>query len=763
MWKEKGAAEDHPPDGLMRPRKSAKLTFRHLSGWPKTAIRGGSWYTGCPHAVATLSHEVTRKKKNFMITIERVNHNGLKILCNHEISGNLLEGATRYNMSTTINALSSGEACGARWMIGVLLLAPLAAANSSYCAVLAVILLGVFITAATFTCKDLKKLSEILPPSKTSRGRRERNLQSFADFMAMWMTFLSHLVAVAVCARILSATADHVTSGRTRRWLFGYETRALGEPWPDVLGVTVVMVVCAMFMCGLEDSIMFTFMLLILLYIFSQFFAIVGLMNLDITNINMPIPITIYELFAAGSPISYAFSVVIPKESGSLKKNMLLRISMPVVVLSGLCFLYTNMLKGNSINAALPVTTLLEARSAGWVCPLLAAVTVAGVCLALTELCPLLFAVLVALASPEWKVLTRSMTYESTTTGSPVLAVFTAGSLAAILAFACPLSHMITLMNASHLLSIAVQAFHFMVMRCVPTTEQKEAGNIEYKRLGTDGTSRTTKSTGTKTKHGLWFIPSAIRHTKTLESIKSKITNKETEERECLLLDEYAGCPTEDISHGMSCSSGSGQVPTVEVEDVASDVEASEPEMSSGDDSTDIDAVVKEYRDRIQVVTATPEASTPSPPSVRGARWAAAGALIQVIANILIAVAFCIDTIKVPMFATGIPVWFCGTIISGWQPAHTLAIRKTQSAQGPVTLLAALLFLTPLLLDSWPAITLFAVAGIVIYARCERWCGDLAVQQARNTVERRKLRPATATVPLTGARLAHIDTVYISR
>lgn len=107
---------------------------------------------------------------------------------------------------------------------------------------------------SAFTCKDLKKLADILPPPKTSRGRRERNLRSFADFMAMWMTFLSHLVAVAICARILSATADHVTAGRTRRWLFGYETRALGEPWPDVLGVTVVMVVCAMFMCGLEVS-----------------------------------------------------------------------------------------------------------------------------------------------------------------------------------------------------------------------------------------------------------------------------------------------------------------------------------------------------------------------------------------------------------------------------------------------------------------------------------------------------------------------------
>ncbi|XP_022813916.1 uncharacterized protein LOC111347795 [Spodoptera litura] len=672
----------------------------------------------------------------------------------------MTERSERSKMSKALSAFSGGEACGARWTLGALLLAPLAAANSSYCAVPAVMLLAIFITIATFTCKDLKKLAEILPPPKTSRGRRERNLRSFADFMAMWMTFLSHLVAVAICARILSATADHVTGGRTRRWLFGYETRALGEPWPDVLGVTVVMVVCAMFMCGLEESMMFTFMLLILLYIFSQFFAIFGLINFDIANINMPIPITVYELFAAGAPISYAFNVILPKEKGALKKNLFLMIGLPTIVLSGLCFLYTNMLKGNSIDAALPVTTLLEARAAGWVCPVLAAVTVAGICLALTELCPLLFTVLVALASPEWKVLTRSMTYESTTTGSPVLAVFTAGSLAAILAFACPLSHMITLMNASHLLGISIQALHFIVMRCVPTAEQKEAGDIEYKRLGREA-ARGSKASGSKAKRsGLWFIPSAIRHTKTLESIKSKVTAKETEERECLLLDEYAGCPTEE--NDPTSSSSGVPMATAEV-DVVSDAEASEQEMSSGDDSTDIDAVVKEYRDRIQVVTSVPESSTPSPPCVRGSRWSAAGAGVQLVADAIIAVAFCNETIRLPMFAIGIPLWLTGTFICAWQPAHNLGMRKAQSIQGPITMLTALLFLTPLLVDSWPAITLFAGAGVVIYARCERWCGDLAVQQARSAMERRKLRPVSATVPLTGARLTHIDTVYIAR
>ncbi|VVC89331.1 unnamed protein product [Leptidea sinapis] len=538
----------------------------------------------------------------------------------------------RYSsVMSRLKMFSGGEALGARWTLGALLLAPLTAANSSYGAVPAVMLLALYITFASFTNRDLKKLADILPPPKTARGRRERNLRSFADFMSMWMWFLSHLVAVAVCARILSSTADHVTGGRTRRWLFGYETRSLGEPWPDVLGVTVVLIVCAMFMCGLEESIMFTSLLLILLYVFSQAFAIFGLINLDIASIKIPIPITVYELFAAGAPMSYIFCTVPKqKENENYQKKMVIMIGLPAAVLSSLCFLYTNMLKGDNINAALPVSSLLEARAANWICPALAGVTVAGVSLALTELCPLLFSVLVLLASSEWKVLTRSMTYESTTTGSPVLAVFTGGSLAAILAFACPLSHMITLMNASHLLSIAIQALHFIIMRCVPTVEQVEAGDVEYKRLGGGSTSRKSL-----TKRALWFIPPAIRHTKTLESIKSKV-HKDAEERECLLLDEYAGVAGED-SEQISSGSGIAELAVEEVVDITSDIEASDGGLSSGDDSTDIDAAVKEYRDRIQVVTAIPESSIPVPPNVRGAMWSAIGAGVQIVADALIA------------------------------------------------------------------------------------------------------------------------------
>lgn len=55
----------------------------------------------------------------------------------------------RGKMSSTLSAFGGGEACGARWTLGALLLAPLTAANSSYCAVPAVMLLAIFITIAS--------------------------------------------------------------------------------------------------------------------------------------------------------------------------------------------------------------------------------------------------------------------------------------------------------------------------------------------------------------------------------------------------------------------------------------------------------------------------------------------------------------------------------------------------------------------------------------------------------------------------------------
>lgn len=62
------------------------------------------------------------------------------------------------------------------------------------------------------------------------------------------------LAAGATCARVASATMDYMSRGRLRDWLFGLESHSLGEPWPDVLGVTIVVVTTALFMLGLDVS-----------------------------------------------------------------------------------------------------------------------------------------------------------------------------------------------------------------------------------------------------------------------------------------------------------------------------------------------------------------------------------------------------------------------------------------------------------------------------------------------------------------------------
>lgn len=86
------------------------------------------------------------------------------------------------------------------------------------------------------------------------KHRRERNGRDLVDFLILWMNMLTQLTAAATCARIASATMDYMSDGRSRVWLFGYESHSLGEAWPDVLGVTIIVVVTAMFMLGLEVS-----------------------------------------------------------------------------------------------------------------------------------------------------------------------------------------------------------------------------------------------------------------------------------------------------------------------------------------------------------------------------------------------------------------------------------------------------------------------------------------------------------------------------
>lgn len=92
------------------------------------------------------------------------------------------------------------------------------------------------------------------PSSTLEPTTRKRRLGDAVDFLVIWIDILEHLVSVATCARVASATVDYTTGGRLRELLFGLESHSLGEPWPDVLGVTITIVITGLFIMGLEVS-----------------------------------------------------------------------------------------------------------------------------------------------------------------------------------------------------------------------------------------------------------------------------------------------------------------------------------------------------------------------------------------------------------------------------------------------------------------------------------------------------------------------------
>lgn len=81
---------------------------------------------------------------------------------------------------------------------------------------------------------------------------------------------------------------------------------------------------------------------------------------------------------------------------------------------------------------------------------------------AFLELFPEMYSLIVRLTTSEWKILARQIGYENNDSGSPVLAIFTGGSLCAMLAFACPLQNLIYILAASHLCSGIFRAFYLL-------------------------------------------------------------------------------------------------------------------------------------------------------------------------------------------------------------------------------------------------------------------------------------------------------------
>lgn len=171
---------------------------------------------------------------------------------------------------------------------------------------------------------------------------------------------------------------------------------------------------------------------------------------------------------------------------------------------------------------ALPLIQIYEHRDVDWARPVMAVFTICIVCLVLTEILPNVYATFVKLASKEWQIFVSSMQYQSSLTGAPVLAIFAAGnnfhqlipenvhmwnvsgSLTAILAFACPLSHLIKLLNSTSILSSIINSIQLLYNRYKAEIYQNEClvynTNVQYSKLNNTLTRNCHQDIGNKIK-----------------------------------------------------------------------------------------------------------------------------------------------------------------------------------------------------------------------------------------------------------------------
>ncbi|CAG9821741.1 unnamed protein product [Phaedon cochleariae] len=481
------------------------------------------------------------------------------------------------------------------WSFGIAILIGLVASdNSGADTVIAIIVAGVSTT--------LSALCGSTSPGTEEQYRR-RKLSDVLNFLIVWLDILTNLVAAASCARLASATVDYISKGHFREFLFGMEQHSLGEPWPDVLGVTIIVVVTVLFMMGLEQSSTISSLLLLVLLCHFIFFVTTGSFHTVIKfgrwceNFKVH---SFRKVLRAAARCSFAFVHSIPKT----QRNNCLKISTmvfnPLVFYIVTAIIFSMMTHYRElVGTAIPLVQVFESRDVDWARPIIAALTISVVCLLITELLPSIYNSFVKLASKDWRVFVPSIQYRSSLTGAPILAIFAAGSLAAILAFACPLSHLIKLLNTSALVKCALSSCQLVYNRYKQEINYDilvHNTSIQYSKLNRDQSKPPCSKScilSIKDKFKSWFL-SKPQYTHRLSSPKittrSLVNSRERRiERECLLLDDYSN-RTVNIDLGEESPSENGD-----------NLLCSEDEDSGS--STDIDLAVEEYKEGLKVAT----------------------------------------------------------------------------------------------------------------------------------------------------------------
>lgn len=91
-------------------------------------------------------------------------------------------------------------------------------------------------------------------------------------------------------------------------------------------------------------------------------------------------------------------------------------------------FFFDKMCYREISGTAIPLVRVFEVREVDWARPIMAVCTILVGCLAITEILPSLYNSVIHLAGSEWGIFVSMLAYRNPLTGSPILAIFTAGN-----------------------------------------------------------------------------------------------------------------------------------------------------------------------------------------------------------------------------------------------------------------------------------------------------------------------------------------------
>ncbi|KAH8374214.1 hypothetical protein KR200_002714, partial [Drosophila serrata] len=622
-----------------------------------------------------------------------------------------------FRPSSLLDVLCSGS--GARLALGTSVISYLIVYNeaSAPSLLFAVVLATIYGTMAARCKTSLRSL-------QMPYVRATNKFDFGCLFLAIWLDALAAMCACAALARTLSACLDAMTGGLARILILG-RNAPTNEPWPDVLGVSVVFLVTGMFMLGLEHSRAFSLILTLGMFGLNAILSAVGWWRGDLVAWSTEHsfqPDGISSVFLAAALLTYSFPSDWPQQhrGGRFTITLITGLVSISLLLTAICLSTVVHYKTHEDYVAVPLFNILDESGFHKLVPASACMLLLTSSAAFLELFPELYGIVVRLATSEWRILSKQISYESSESGNPVLAVFIAGSMCAMLAFACPLQHLSYTLAAGHMGGVFLRAFYLLYTPYRPKfMAPSSESSLSYSRLSTapiaksSSCSSAATSSSSRLKRSLWNI-GLTKHS-SLKKPKSKTRNKQELEKEWLLLGEPTSpCPQRESRDVESTILSDGEPPP-------SDFEYPEKfDKSDSDTSTDIDAIVDEYREKIKVTTAGPLERSVRVPTVSSWR-----VTIFAIVVIALGIALCVAGLMMhwaPAALTGGIGVLIVTFMMGFIPKYTGSVINVSPVLCGMSLLMGVILFSSCAVHSWPGLLIWLMAGLVLVIRCDKYC-----------------------------------------